>query len=273
MKVYPLPGEPILVIEPGPVLVIADLHIGLEAGLRKAGMHLPSQTSEKAKRILKAIRGTRAKRLVLLGDVKHTIGRFSYQEEDEVPDLFKRLLSKVRELDVVIGNHDGGLKDLVPGSVPMHQDLVIGTVGLTHGHSWPSEEVMACDHIIMGHNHPTIIFVDELGQRSIHPCWVRTGLDHERAKKRYKDPCTRATGIVMPAFDDLGRGTPFNLQGAKLLGPLLTNRVLRLEQAEVHLLDGTFLGQLKDLEVVDRKLQHEQDGRPSGPAGEGGGGQ
>jgi hypothetical protein len=75
----------------------------------------------------------------------------------------------------------------------------------------------------------------------------------------------------MPAFDDLGRGTPFNLEGVKLLGPILSNHVFDIGRAEVHLVDGTFLGQLKDMVVSDPGLLKDQDGVASGPVMKDGG--
>ncbi len=47
------------------VLVVADLHLGLEASLRKVGMHLPSQTNIRTRHILDVLGRTKAKRLVL----------------------------------------------------------------------------------------------------------------------------------------------------------------------------------------------------------------
>jgi hypothetical protein len=273
MNVIPVPGEPLLLVEPegkdGPkaqtVLVVADLHLGLEASLRKVGMHLPSQTSARLHLLLKALKRTGAERLVLLGDVKHTIGGFSRQEREELPMFFEELLSKVKTLDVIVGNHDGDLKEVTPEGVTLHKHFVIGNVGLTHGHSWPPEEVMQCEHVIMGHDHPTVMFLDELGQRSFYPCWVKARLDPAKAGDRYKNARPGGTGLVMPAFDDLGSGTPVNLEGVKLLGPLLANGVFELATATIHLVDGTFLGELRDLKVTDPALLREQE--ELGPAG------
>jgi uncharacterized protein len=273
MNVIPVPCEPILLLEPDgkqdpkgkKVLVVADLHLGLEASLRKVGMHLPSQTNIRTRHILDVLGRTGAKRLVLLGDVKHTIGGFSRQEEEELPRFFKELLSKVKSIDIVVGNHDGGLKDALPDGIKLHQHLVIGDVGLTHGHSWPPEDVMACQHVVMGHDHPTVLFLDELGQRHFYPCWVKGRLVPSRAEGRYKGIRSGGTGLVMPAFDDLGSGTPVNLQKVKLLGPLLSNGVIDLATATIHLVDGTFLGDLKDLTVTDTALLREQE--EVGPAG------
>ncbi len=277
MQVIPVPCEPILLLEPEgkqdpkgqKVLVVADLHLGLEASLRKVGMHLPSQTSARTRHILDVLGRTGAKRLVLLGDVKHTIGGFSRQESEELPWFFKELSSKVKTIDIVLGNHDGALKDVLPEGVGLHQHLVIGDVGLTHGHSWPPDEVMACQHVVMGHDHPTVLFLDELYQRHFYPCWVKARLVPSRAQERYKGIRSGGTGLVMPAFDDLGSGTPVNLHNVKLLGPLLSNGVFDLATATIHLVDGTFLGDLKDLTVTDTALLREQDEvGPAGPVGE-----
>jgi putative SbcD/Mre11-related phosphoesterase len=266
MNVKPLPGEPVLVLEPTKgkgerTIVLADLHIGFEATLFRAGMHLPSQTDSKVRHILSIVKTTKAKRVALLGDVKHRIGSVSNQEREEIPAFLDRLLSKVGKVDIVLGNHDGMLRDIAPEGIGLHKELVVGDVGLAHGHSWPSEAIMQCGTMVIAHNHPTVIFVDELGQRSFFPCWVRTGLDNDAAErsKRYRKVNRRATCIVMPAFDDLGRGTPFNLQGVKLLGPLLSNRVFKVDTAEVYLLDGTFLGKISDIMVTDKGLLDEQD--------------
>jgi len=278
MDVVPVPGEPVLLLEPGSgpgrkgqrVLVVADLHLGLEASLRKVGMHLPSQTTSRLHHLLRLVKRTGSERLVLLGDVKHTIGGFSVQEREELPRFFEELLAKVKEVDVVVGNHDGCLKEAAPEGVRFHQHLVIDNVGLTHGHSWPPDEVMECEHVIMGHDHPTILFLDELGQRCFYPAWVRAKLDPGKAGARYKKAKAGGNGLIMPAFDDLGCGTPLNLQGVKLLGPLLANGVFQLATATVHLVDGTFLGELKDLTVADRALVKEQEEMgPSGPADDG----
>ena len=152
MKVTPVPDEAVLLLEASGkragserILVLADLHIGYESSLVKSGVRLPSQTDRKAKHLMKVLRRTKADRVVILGDIKHKITGISFQEREEVPRFFERLLEKVKAVDVVIGNHDAGLKELLPEAVSVHQNLVIGDVGLTHGHIWPSKEVMACN--------------------------------------------------------------------------------------------------------------------------------
>ena len=52
--------------------------------------------------------------------------------------------------------------------------------------------------------------------------------------------------IVVPAFDDSTRGASMNR--SEPLGPFLKNMV-DLEDAEVYLLDGSYLGVLGDLKI------------------------
>ena len=40
-----------------------------------------------------------------------------------------------------------------------------------------------------------------------------------------------------------------NVKETKFLSPVLKNKLVDLDEAEIYLLDGTFLGKLKDLRV------------------------
>ncbi len=52
----------------------------------------------------------------------------------------------------------------------------------------------------------------------------------------------------MHAFNDLLTGSPFNkLSRQKLLGPFFNKEVVDLEGAASYLLDGIYLGTIKDL--------------------------
>jgi metallophosphoesterase superfamily enzyme len=67
-------------------------------------------------------------------------------------------------------------------------------------------------------------------------------------KERYGVKETGKLGvIIMPAFNLLLGGTPVNVKKTsdELLGPLLRNNFVDMENAELYLLDGTFLGKLK----------------------------
>jgi metallophosphoesterase superfamily enzyme len=98
----------------------------------------------------------------------------------------------------------------------------------------------------MGHNHPCIEFKDEFGRKSREPAWIRTRFNHKISD--FYDLKRSPEIIIMPAFNDLITGSPFNhIGGRKLLGPFFNKGVIDLENANAYLLDGTHLGPIKDL--------------------------
>jgi metallophosphoesterase superfamily enzyme len=81
---------------------------------------------------------------------------------------------------------------------------------------------------------------------------MKSKIDLEKIKEIYK---VKKTGelkvVIMPAFNNLLGGTPVNVKKAsdELLGPLLKNKIIDMRNAEMYLLDGTYLGKLKDVMV------------------------
>jgi hypothetical protein len=163
-------NHPVLFIKKIKSLVIADLHIGIEYELYKSGINIPSQISKTKKIIKKLIEQTKARCLVILGDVKHDVPGVSYQEIKEIPK-FLNGLSKLIKVDICLGNHDTYLKELSPKEVKIHgsKGFRIGKFGFNHGHTWPSKELFLCDYLIISHIHPTIQFKDKLGYRIMEP--------------------------------------------------------------------------------------------------------
>jgi len=241
---------PALFIPEIKAFVIADLHIGISYELYKSGIKIPSQVKEMKKTIEKLIKQTKAKRLVILGDVKHDVPGISVQEMREIPEFLKSLSRKIK-LDVCLGNHDTYLKRILPEDIKLHgtKGFKIKNFGFNHGHAWPSKELMSCDYLIISHTHPTIQFTDKFGYRIIEPVWIKSKIDQEKVKERYKIKTGKLEVIIMPAFNHLLGGTPVNVKTTsdELLGPLLKNDFVDMETAEIYLLDGTFLGKLKDI--------------------------
>ena len=121
----------------------------------------------------------------------------------------------------------------------------LGDVGFVHGHAWPAKPVMEANVLLMGHNHPAVVFVDRLGGRHVEPCWMR--VPFRRKHKRYARLPKEA--VCVPSFNELCGGTPVNDAAADLLGPLTKPDVVNLDRARLHLLDGTDLGLLPSLRV------------------------
>jgi putative SbcD/Mre11-related phosphoesterase len=258
MKLHPIHNQSAISIKDSThtILVVTDLHIGIETAYREAGANIPSQTKRLIDRLSEICVENKIDRLVLLGDIKHTVPQTSYQELEEIPELFYALEPVVDQVDIVLGNHDGNFKRYIPElenvsiQIRSSHGFTVNNVGLFHGHTWPNKTVMGCDHILMGHNHPNILFVDELGGRLFKPCWVRAKFNPEIVSERYPEFNQAAELIILPAFNHLGSGTSINNPGQKLLGPILKNGLADMDNAKIILLDGTYLGKLKDLQVI-----------------------
>src|SRR3989344_9139308 len=212
-------------------LVISDLHLGITRELYERGVSMPSQLSKIIDRIHKIKKISGAKKLVLLGDTKHSIPSISYQELKEIPDFLSKL--KFDSIILIKGNHDGNIEDLIPlslkGKVKVKKSFVVGDYLLTHGH----RNVKTKKNIIMGHNHPHIKFTDKLGASYIEPCWVIAKNKQQKI-------------IIVPTFNGLCGASLVNKKG-KFLGPIA--KKIRKSNAKVFLLDGTYLGYIKELTV------------------------
>lgn len=239
--------EPTLVV--GDMLVVGDLHLGIESEFYKSGFMIPSNIKKIRDKILRLARENKCKKLVLLGDVKHKFYGVSRQEEREIPSFLKDLAKRL-EVHITPGNHDGNLRDIAPKKVKIHKTsgFRMGNYFFNHGQSWPSEEFLQAEILITGHSHPAVEFRDSLGFRSIEPCWLRAKLDKKKIEEKYKEKGKIKEAVVVPAFNPLIGGMPVNRKAEEvLLGPLMKNEVIKLKECGVYLLDGTYLGKVKNL--------------------------
>ena len=261
MEVIPIPNSRALRIKSGGTtsLVVGDLHLGISAELAEKGIEIQSQVEKTQERLMELIRKEKAERLFFLGDVKHNIPVTSMQEWEDLPRLFSNL-SEVVKVEVVQGNHDGDIGGLVTRDVSLHPTsgttVYDGRVGLIHGHAWPEPSLLKAEKIVMGHNHPTIEFKDELGARITEPAWIRTKIKPENLPERLREK-VEGEGpevIVVPAFSELIGGSPVNREiPEKLLGPMFEADAVDLDGAEIFLLDGTFLGKLENLRSLAKR--------------------
>ncbi len=221
-------------------LVVADLHLGVEMELLSSGLVVPSMKESMQKRLLELIKRTGVDRLVILGDLKHSIVKTTWKEHKEVSGLVAALKE---EVDVVLvkGNHDSAIETLLPG-VEVVDHLVLGETLLVHGHR--RAPGMGFKRILTAHNHPAVEFVDPLGARLREKVWLELVLREEAVQRFCLDISPRIT--VMPAFNELIEGRAFNLEPGGQ-GPLLREELVDVGEAEVFLLDGTELGRLRDL--------------------------
>ena len=83
----PIGSEPALLLRHGKerVVVIGDLHIGWEVTLSQQGIHVPSQTSKMLERLKQIVQKEKPSRIVMLGDVKHSVTGAELEEWRDVP--------------------------------------------------------------------------------------------------------------------------------------------------------------------------------------------
>lgn len=248
MSIKLLTDYPVAFITDNKTLVISDTHIGVETDLSHAGIRIHKQIEKFKDTLDKLIKLTKAKSLVILGDVKHKVPGASIQELRDIPKFLEYLSSKVK-VQICKGNHDDFLETLIPSGVKLYSSkgFKIGKYGFFHGHAWPSKKMMQSDYLFIGHIQPAVEFKDKLGYRSRQQVWLKGKLNQEVIKKKYK---TSSTGklniIILPAFNSL-LGSLNVMEKKDLSGPLLTSKAMKLDDMRTYLLDGTYLGLLKNI--------------------------
>ncbi|MDR0791220.1 MAG: metallophosphoesterase [Methanomassiliicoccaceae archaeon] len=253
MDIQPVHGHPALRV--GNSIVIADLHIGVESHLGSKGFHLPSRTPVMRDELLDI--SDDATRLIVLGDVKDSVPGSTKQEYREIPEFFQTMLERFDIVDVVIGNHDTQIEEFLPKHVNIRpaSGMRIGDVGLVHGHTWPSADVMSSRILITAHNHPTVMFRDGIGKRTTELCWLRAPFNDTQSNYLQRPD----EMIMIPSFNRLLGGSPVNVMEEKFLGPIMNSGMVNIDEAQIFLLDGIFLGKRKDILVKgkDRSMYKE----------------
>jgi putative SbcD/Mre11-related phosphoesterase len=257
-------------------LLIADPHLGWEMQLQEKGIHIPSQTPKILKKLTAIITEYKPDKLVILGDVKYTVVSHEFGEWQDIPDFFNKLSGCIGHIAVVRGNHDANLEPLLPENIEFlpATGAVIGDVGVFHGHKWPSPTLLGCKTLVMGHLHPVVVFRDPTGCKIIRQIWMKakcnpealakillqkshvkiTGSVAETLKKNYNIKAKATEIFIMPSFNDFLGGRPINetrprkeIGSEALIGPVLRSDAVDVDESDLYLLDGTFLGTLNQL--------------------------
>lgn len=223
-------------------LIIGDTHLGMENKLRERGIYDRSFSSRVADSIIELIEEHKAKKLILLGDVKENILLLDYQTRTQLEKI-----SKHAEIIVVRGNHDGGIESSNCIKIVPSDGFKYYGLGLIHGHSWPKEEIMKCKFLIMAHQHPLISIKDSLGKVHSEPAWIVADIDVKNAEKHYKKVNKNMRLVLIPAYNPLV-GTTINSTKKEQFGPILNNKLFKLEEAKVIRLNGINLGTISNIE-------------------------
>lgn len=224
------------------VLMIADLHMGIESDLRFHGIHLQSRGEERITRLISLVKDASPDIILLLGDVKHRVPGTSWQEFRELPSLFQSL-RRVAPIRITPGNHDPGIEEFLhPEEVLPREGTLFDGFGVLHGHTRPDPSLRG-HLIIAGHHHPVASLSDEVGIALRTPCYVLAELSDDLfASPGADEEHTRL--LMVPAFNEFsGYGIEKTFRSP--FSPL--SRAVCIKTAECLLADGTYGGDLPSL--------------------------
>lgn len=180
------------------ILVVSDLHLGYDGSLRERGYMFPfgsyRKTIDDLDKIFKFL-GKKVERIIILGDLKHEIGKVLYEERDEVASFIKYLRKKAREIIIVRGNHDVMLNYLFKDQkIKIVDFFILDKSCFLHG----DREIKVMhnkkiEYWIMGHFHPAVVLQEGV-KKEKYKCFLV-------GKHRGKEV------IILPSFFSVNEGS------------------------------------------------------------------
>ncbi len=259
-KCFPLYPHPVLLIETAGFknfLAISDVHVGLEDKIRRDGILIDTRKNidESIKLLTNIHSKTGIRELIILGDLKSSIRIITRTEWDNVP-YFLNSLSKLFNVYIVPGNHDGNIKQLLPENVNLMRSrgMEINNILFTHGHTVP-QIGLNVEKIIVGHLHP--IIQKEGSILHGNKIWVKINLTKKDfLRSNHKQNTRNIELIIMPHFNNIldyyskiDRKTSGTSGKSKL--PFLDKMINKLdwsiEKAFLFTMDGSIIGSEEDL--------------------------
>lgn len=213
-------GMPILFLEDLEVLVITDLHLGIEAIMSEDGTFSPfNQTQEQIKIVAEYLNSIKPKMLVLNGDIKHSFHEPTKIENRNVKSFLQTISLLVEEIHIIKGNHDVFLNWVVRDiqNASFHEShLILKQYFFTHGDKALQNEIPNdVEYVIIGHEHP-VLHANVNGFQKVRvPVFLKGPLNNRNVIL-----------IVQPSFTSYSSGTPIHpLSKENLLSPILREEV------------------------------------------------
>ena len=147
------------------ILILADLHLGIEEMYTSQGIFLPRTNYEKIFRQLNETfkKTGRLKKIIVCGDLKHEFGNISEQEWKEVTNILAYLQAHADEVIIVKGDHDK-----IMGPIALFNKIKISdfyyngkeSIIVMHGNKLlelaDKKEFSEAKTLIIGHGHPAV---------------------------------------------------------------------------------------------------------------------
>ena len=227
-------------------MVISDLHIGFESHIYTRGIAFDEKIffDEMIGELSDLIKSNKAQAVILLGDLKSTVGSISRQEWQKIPRFFK-LLSEITDIYFVPGNHDSNIRFLMPENINVmsSKGMVLDDTLLVHGHTMPTTARSYIKKIVMGHIHPVFLRHNSVinGQR----VWI-----YLKIIKEAIFPGSQGTLdlVVLPAFNRYLYAIN-ERRYTKSISPIIDKAIKSnaVQQARIVSLDGSIVGDIETL--------------------------
>jgi len=230
-----IPGTPFLTH--ADALVLADTHIGVEAHLRESGFIVEGEAVQFMQNAVELAKRLKLRTFIHLGDVKHTIARYSQKEMKWVQEFFTGINEVFEKIVLVKGNHDGLIEKIVPDYVLVCNSYEHSGVGFVHGHRGV-DGLENCRKIVCGHIHPCVRFSAGHGTGARYKCWLIAEVN-QKFRAKFGFSMARQL-VVMPSASDFVGMKAINT--GELDSFMVAWEYLKKQRSAIHLIDGTFLG-------------------------------
>lgn len=214
------------------VLVLGDVHIGIEEALNKQGLLVPRyQLNDIMKELESAIKRTNPEYIVINGDLKHEFGIISKSEWRHTLKAID-FLRKFGKIVLLRGNHDKILGPIAgKRDIEVKDYFFINNIYICHGHIIPkNRDFIRAETVIIGHEHPAVSLRD-MNRVEKYKCFLKGNYENK-------------TLIVMPSFDQTNIGT--DILSERLISPFLKKDI---GEFEVYVIDREeyYFGRVKNL--------------------------
>ena len=230
-------GKCLLIEDEERVLVVGDMHLGMEESLNNTGILVTRKMFEETLEYFDSVFekiGGKVDRVVFLGDLKNSFSGINRQEWSDVLKLFDYLEDKCGEIIVIQGNHDNYIKNIAgKRNIRVEDYYIWKEYAFVHGDKdfealWYPD----IEYLIMGHAHPAIV-LEEGAKSEKYKCFL------EGVYKKKKV-------IIVPSFVEFVAGSDPREVDFKLAWNIDFNKFkVRIVGENTDVLD---FGLLKDLD-------------------------